>query len=136
MTDTATRTILVVDDHESLRRSLRDWLQAECPTCRFIEAGSGEEAIDLVREHEPSLVVMDIGLPGITGIEATRRVKANYPSIPVIILSVYDGESYREDAHDAGASAYISKRRLQQDLIGAVSRHIVLERDHERVNES
>ena len=73
-------TILVVDDHDAVRRSLRDWLQVEFPDCRVIGAACGEEALSLVGEEPPRLVVMDISLPGMTGIEATRQLKANWPS--------------------------------------------------------
>ena len=123
--------ILIVDDHESLRRLVRDWLQAECPTCEVIEARSGEEAIAIAVEQEPSLVVMDIGLPGITGIEATRRLKEKLPSTPVVMLSVYEGQEYQDDARNAGASDFISKRRLNQDFLSSISKYVALERSHE-----
>ncbi len=65
-------TILIVEDHDAVRRSLRDWLEVEFPQCRVIEAASGEESIALIQTESPRLVIMDISLPGMSGIEATR----------------------------------------------------------------
>ncbi len=110
-------TIVIVEDHEAVRRSLRDWLEVEYPQCRVIEASSGEEAIALVTVESPCLVVMDISLPGMSGIEATRQIKAIVPSTQVVMLTIYEGDSYRADATEAGASAYIPKRAMQTELI-------------------
>jgi len=118
------RAILVVDDHESLRRSLREWLQKEYADCEILDAASGEEAITVAEDRPLSLVVMDIGLPGISGIEATRQLKLLAPKLPVVILSVYGGDSYRADAQEAGAVAYVQKRELQKELLPALSKLI------------
>ena len=67
-------TILVVEDHDDVRRALREWLEAEFLQCRVIEAASGEEAIALTGIESPTLVVMDIRLPGMSGIEARPRL--------------------------------------------------------------
>jgi DNA-binding NarL/FixJ family response regulator len=110
-------TILVVEDHEAVRRSLRDWLEVEYPQCRVIEASSAEEALALVPVEAPRLVVMDISLPGMSGIEATRQIKAVLPSTKVVMLTIYEGDSYRADATMAGASAYVPKRAMQTELM-------------------
>ena len=112
-----TATILIVEDHEAVRRSLRDWLQVEFPQCRLIEAASGEEAIALIRVESPRLAVMDISLPGMSGIEATRRIKAALPSTQIVMLTIHEGATYRADATTAGASAYVPKRVMQTELI-------------------
>ena len=112
-----TATILIVEDHEAVRRSLRDWLQVEFPRCRVIEAASGEEAIALIQVESPRLVVMDISLPGMSGIEATRQIKAALPSAQVVILTIHEGDTYRADATAAGASAYVPKRVMRTELI-------------------
>ena len=65
-------TILIVEDHDNVRRALGDWLKIEFPRCHVIEANSGEEAIGLIQAQSPRLVVMDIRLPGMNGIETTR----------------------------------------------------------------
>ena len=110
-------TILIVEDHEAVRRSLRDWLEVEYPQCRVIEASSGEEAIALIPVESPRLVVMDISLPGMSGIEATRQIKAVLPSSQVVMLTIYEADTYRADAAAAGASAYVPKRAMQTELI-------------------
>ncbi len=110
-------TILIVEDHDAVRRSLRDWLQVEFPQCRVIEAASGEEAIALTRVESPRLVVMDISLPGMSGIEATRRIKATLPSAQVVMLTIHEDDAHRADAATAGASAYVTKRVMQTELV-------------------
>ena len=110
-------TILIVEDHEAVRRSLQDWLEVEYPQCRVIEASSGEEAMALVPIESPRLVLMGIGLPGMSGIEATRQIKAVLPSTQVVMLTIHEGESYRAEATAAGASAYVPKRAMQTELM-------------------
>jgi two-component system invasion response regulator UvrY len=109
--------ILIVEDHDAVRRSLRDWLEVEFPQCRVIEAVSGEEAMALTRIESPHLVVMDITLPGMSGIEATRQIKATLPSAQIVMLTVHEDETYRADATAAGASAYVPKRAMQTELV-------------------
>ena len=122
-------TILIVEDHEAVRRSLRDWLQVEFPQCRVIEASSGEEAIALIRTESPRLVVMDISLPGMGGIEATRRIKAALPSAQVVMLTIHEDDAHRVDATRAGASAYVPKRVMQTELVPALAALLADDRD-------
>ena len=110
-------TILIVEDHDAVRRSLRDWLEVEFPQCRVIDAASGEEAIALIRGESPRLVLMDISLPGMSGVEATRQIKAALPSAQVVMLTIHENDTYRADATTAGASAYVTKRVMQTELI-------------------
>jgi len=110
-------TILIVEDHDAVRRSLRDWLEVEFPQCRVIEATSGEQAITLIQIESPRLVLMDISLPGMSGIEATRQIKAALPSAQIVMLTIHEGDTYRADAIAAGASAYVPKRVMQTGLV-------------------
>jgi DNA-binding NarL/FixJ family response regulator len=110
-------TILVVEDHEAVRSGLIDWLGVALPGCRVIEATSGEEAVVLAVAESPQVVLMDIGLPGMNGIEATRQIKATQPSVHVAILTIHDDDFYRADATAAGASAYVPKRMMGSQLI-------------------
>ncbi len=126
-------TILIVEDHDAVRRSLRDWLEVEFPQCRVIEAVSGEEAIALVRTESPRLVVMDIGLPGMSGIEATRQIKAALLSAQIVMLTVYEDDSYRADAAAAGATAYVPKRTMQTELIPTLAALLANDHDGEEV---
>ena len=110
-------TILIVDDHEAVRSSLRDWLKGVFPQCDVMEAASGEEAVAIARVRLPRVVVMDIGLPRMNGIEATRQIKATVPAVQVVILTIHEEEAYRADAVTAGAAAYVPKRVMQTELV-------------------
>lgn len=104
------QTILIVEDHETVRKALREWLLVVFPSTRVIEAVSGEDAIALIDNEIPHLVIMDFKLPGVNGIEVTRQIKARFPSVPIVMLTIREEEIYRAYAEAAGASAYIPKR--------------------------
>lgn len=110
-------TILVVEDHDTLRRWLCEWLQELLTPARVRESTTGEEAVALVQAEPPQLIVMDIDLPGIDGLKATRQIKALIPTIPVVILTVYDDEIHRAAAMAAGANAFLSKLTLHSELL-------------------
>jgi DNA-binding NarL/FixJ family response regulator len=110
-------TILIVEDHDDVRRALQDWLALEFPQCNVLEAASGEEAIALTRIESPCMIVMDIRLPGINGIEAARRIKATSPSAQIVMLTIHTGHSYHADATAAGASAYVTKKAMHAELV-------------------
>jgi len=109
--------ILIVEDHDTVRMALRDWLKMEFPRYRVIEATSAEEAISLVPIESPCLVVMDIGLPGMNGIEAARRIRATRPSPHIVMLTLHEDDAHRARATAAGASGYVSKRAMEAELI-------------------
>jgi DNA-binding NarL/FixJ family response regulator len=110
-------TILIVEDHDAVRGSLREWLETVFPQCRVIEAASGEEAVALAQSHPPRLVVMDIGLRQMNGIEATRRIKATVPAAQIVMLTIHEDEAYCAAAMAAGANAYVPKRKLQREFL-------------------
>jgi len=113
--------VLLVDDEELERKILRFILQSSwLPITIVGEAGSGLEAIDKVRLTRPDLIIMDIKMPGIDGIEATRQIKALYPTIEVIILTAYSKFSYSQQAIKAQATDYLLKPIQPQHLIEAV----------------
>ena len=112
-----TATILIVEDHHAVRKALRDWVEVEFPQCRVIEAATGEEAIALTRTEAPCLIVMDIRLPGMNGIETTRQIKAAFPFAQIVMLSILEGNTYRAEAASAGASAYVQKQRMHSELV-------------------
>ena len=101
--------ILIVEDHDAVRNSLRDWLELVLPRYRIIEATSGEEAIDMLADQVPSLIVMALNLPGMNGIEATRHIKAISPSTQIVIMTIHEDRIYSAYAQAAGASAIIPK---------------------------
>ena len=110
-------TILIVDDHDDVRRALRDWLTLEFPRCRVIESANGEEAIAKARIESPRLVVMDIRLPGMNGIETARQIKSALPFAQVVMLTIHKSDTYRADATAAGACAYVTKQAMSTELI-------------------
>ena len=109
-------TILIVEDHNDVRKALRDWLGLEFHQHRVIEAASGEEAITLARIESPCVVIMDIRLPGMNGIETTRQIKAALPSTQIVMLTIRTGDIYCAHAKAAGASAYVTKQRICNEL--------------------
>lgn len=113
-------SILIVDDNARLRALLHEWFTAEFPDCRIVEAASGEEAVSRAGDVAPSLAVMDIGLPGMNGIEAARILIARHPQLRVVMLSIHEEERYRREAAAAGVHAYVPKRLLQYMLLPAV----------------
>jgi len=113
----ANSTIMIVEDHNALRRSLREWLAGIFPACSFIEAVSGEEAITVARAGSPDIIIMDIGLQGMNGIETTRRIKTVTPAAKIVILSIYEDNIRRADAAAAGANAYVAKRVMHTELL-------------------
>jgi DNA-binding NarL/FixJ family response regulator len=112
--------VLVADDHPIVRNGLRQIL-LKAPDIRIAgEAGSGEEALRQLGIQKYDLVILDIALPGIGGIEVLRRIKARIPSLPVLMLSMYPEEHYAERTLKLGASGYMSKERFPDDVIGAI----------------
>lgn len=102
--------VLIVDDHPLFRAGIRDRVQSGDDSIVVVgEAGSGQEACDKVGELQPAVVLMDIAMPGMNGIEATRAIHASFPDVDVIILSVYDDDQYVRAALEAGASGYLLK---------------------------
>jgi len=114
-----TRT-LIVDDDGSFRRRIKELLATE-PDIEVIgEAADGQEAILKARELKPDLVLMDVRMPGLNGINATRQLKDEMPEIKVIIVSIFDLQEYREAATASGASGYVIKKSLIEELLPAI----------------
>jgi len=115
-----TTRILLVDDHQMLRDGLRGILAAK-PGIEVIgEAADGRTAIELARKLVPDVVVMDIGMREMNGIEATRQIKRENPAIRVIVLSTYSDPRYVLSALEAGASGYVLKLSAFDELLRAV----------------
>ena len=112
--------ILIVDDHGLMRAGLRALLEDEAGIEVAGEASSAEELLQVVEQVRPDVILLDIGLPGMDGIEATRRMKSLYPEIHTLILSVYEDEDLLREAIAAGASGYIIKRAAEDELTNAI----------------
>jgi DNA-binding NarL/FixJ family response regulator len=113
-------SVLLVDDHGLVRKGFRRILEDD-PDIRVVdEAPNGQEAIRLARELRPQVIVMDMAMPGLDGVQATREIVKDQPDIAVLILSMYSEEHYVRNALDAGARGYMLKAALDVDLTGAV----------------
>ena len=112
--------MLIVEDHDALRTSLEDWLANIVPGVSVLCAASVEEALDTLAHAIADVVLMDIGLPGMNGIEGTRRVHERAPALPVVMLSIQDDSAHVAGAMDAGAVAFVSKRRMRSELPGVL----------------
>ncbi len=112
--------ILLADDHSVVRRGLRTLLETQPGWEICGEASNGREAIELTSELRPDVIVMDISMPELNGLEATRQITKKDPKIEVLILTLYDSEQMIRDARDAGAHGYILKSGLDSDLLAAV----------------
>ena len=115
-------TIMVVEDHPATLAALLELLQAAFPWCALLAAESSEKALRLCEAGAPHVVIMDIALPGMSGIEATRRLKASCPDTRVVMHSSYDMRVYREGAAAAGASAFVRKSSVASELVPCVAR--------------
>jgi DNA-binding NarL/FixJ family response regulator len=114
--------ILIAEDHRPTADLLHRLLVAEFPGYRLRTAYSAEEALDQCRAAPPRVVIMDISLPGMNGIEATRRIKACAPAVQVVMHSALDAGIYAEECAKAGASAYVGKAKPQAELVPVVAR--------------
>jgi len=112
--------LLLVDDHQIVRAGLRMMFVAEDDMEIVGEADSGEAAVKAVAELQPDVVVMDVAMPGLSGIEATQRIKEAYPDTVVLALTMYEDEQYFFEMLNAGAAGYIPKRAAPDDLVSAI----------------
>lgn len=108
--------VLIVEDHGALRFALRRRLLAEYPKLELFEADSGERAVTMALAEHPQLILMDIALPQMDGIEATRRIKSQFPDTYVAAVSMRDDPHSRARAHDAGITRFIAKRDMGREL--------------------
>jgi DNA-binding NarL/FixJ family response regulator len=116
--------ILLADDHQIVRDGIRRYLEDDQDLCVIAEAENGTDTVQLVREHQPDLVVMDISMPGLNGIEATRKIIADFPWIRVIGLSQHTELRFVSEMMRVGASGYLPKKCAARELVQAV--HAVL----------
>ena len=113
-------TILLVDDHPLFRKGLRLLLEEESDMRVVGEAGDGREAIERVRELSPDVVVMDISMPNLNGIEATQQILFYSPETKVVALSIHAGKRYVRDMLSAGAAGYILKDSVPEEMINGI----------------
>jgi DNA-binding NarL/FixJ family response regulator len=112
--------ILLVDDHTILRQGLRRLLEAEPGVSVVGEAKDGREAVEKARELQPDVIVMDLAMPALNGLDASRRILKAQPSAKILVLSMYLDDDYVNQALDAGVCGYVMKDAPATDLIQAV----------------
>ncbi len=112
------RSFLLVDDHAGFRRTVRDFLPDDAG--EVIESANGAEAVEAYAAHQPDWTLMDIEMPGMDGLAATRAIRAEHPEARIIIVTSYDSPDCRTEAKEAGAAAFVPKDELAS-LIGLLS---------------
>jgi DNA-binding NarL/FixJ family response regulator len=120
MTETPSIRVVLADDHAVVRKGIREFLEEESDIQVVAEADNGEQALAHIAKLRPDVAVLDIQMPGLTGIEVTRRVKADHPDVKVLILTAYDYDPYIFAALQAGANGYILKTARSHQLAAAV----------------
>jgi len=113
-------TILLVDDHPLFRQSVRSVLELQPDFQIVAEAGDGEEAVKLAAELQPDVVLMDITMPGMDGLEATRLIKASHPNIAVLVLTIHNDDQHIIEILQAGAAGYLTKSVFGEEVVQSV----------------
>ncbi len=111
---------LLVDDHAIMRDGIRALLSLHDDIEIVGEASEGKEAVEKAQELVPDVVVMDIAMPGMDGLEATRRIKKNNPKVKILVLTQHDNREYILSAIKAGAAGYVPKKALGSELVSAI----------------
>jgi two-component system response regulator NreC len=116
----STIRLMLVDDHDVVRAGLKSFLESQDGLIVVAEARTGEEAINISLETRPNVVIMDITMPEMSGLEATRRLKAVYPDCQVLALTVHQEKQYFFEMLAAGATGYITKQAAPEELVAAI----------------
>jgi DNA-binding NarL/FixJ family response regulator len=112
--------VLLADDHAVVRQGIRQFLEEAGDIAVVAEAGDGAEALRLVEAHRPEVAVLDVRMPEVTGVEATRRIKGRFPQVRVLVLTAYDDDPYVFALLQAGADGYVLKTASGDELVRAV----------------
>lgn len=115
-----TTRVIIADDHPLVREGTRNLLARHDDIDVVGEAADGDTAVRLVLEQRPDIAILDLGMPGTNGIEATRRIKASCPEVAVLVLTVHDEDAYVTAAIEAGAAGYLLKDAHGDEVVGAV----------------
>jgi DNA-binding NarL/FixJ family response regulator len=111
---------MLVEDHVLMREGTRELLEREEDLCVVAQAGDGQEAVRLAAAHNPDVILMDIALPRLNGLEATKQIKAADPKSAVLVLSAYDDDEYVLAFIEAGAAGYLLKSVSARELVQAI----------------
>ncbi len=111
--------ILIVEDNAFFLQFLRETLHSRFPKIDFVATRNGEEALEKIKELPPDAIFMDLRLPGENGLELTKKIKAKYPDITIVVLTNYDLPEYRKAARESGADHFVSKDSFL-DIINSI----------------
>jgi DNA-binding NarL/FixJ family response regulator len=114
--------VLIIEDQAPMRQALRKHLESAYPAAAILEAADGASALELCRRHAPRVVLTDLGLPDVNGLELIPQIKALPAVGPVIVVSMHADAAYVNAAHAAGAAAYVTKDNAFRELLPLVSR--------------
>jgi DNA-binding NarL/FixJ family response regulator len=120
MAESSTIRVLSVDDHELVRKGLAAILAAEPGFEIVAEASSGRDAVRLFREHRPDVTLMDLRLPDISGVEATKEIRTEFPDARIVVLTSYDGDQDIYRALEAGVRGYLLKEMVHSEVLRAI----------------
>lgn len=112
--------IIIIEDHALVRQGIRSLLESEPGIEIIAEARNGREALELCARNQPDVVLMDLNVPVMSGLECAHALKKNFPQIKVIVLTMHDDESYLIDMLEAGANGYLWKNSSKEELIFAI----------------
>jgi DNA-binding NarL/FixJ family response regulator len=114
--------LLLVDDHTIVREGLRRILEAVADRWQISEAGSGFQALECLRRQRFGMAIVDLSMPGMSGLELIKRIRAEYPEVKVLVLSMHAEEQYALRAFRAGANGYVTKDTASAELVAAVGK--------------
>jgi DNA-binding NarL/FixJ family response regulator len=115
-------TVLIVDDHPMMRLGIAAIVNDQPDMIVVAQAGTGEQAVELWRQHKPHVTLMDLRLPGMSGVEAIRAIRRDYPRSRVVVLTTYEGDEDVHQALEAGAQGYLLKGMSPEVLLDALRR--------------
>lgn len=126
--------ILLVDDHKMMRDGLRNILKKHQDLTVIGEASNGKDAIEFVQENSPDVIIMDVNMPVMDGIKATKKIISSTPEATIIGLSLHESNSVKNNMLDAGASAYLTKNKTVVSLCDTIRKHVKSKRGPLKVN--
>ena len=116
----ANARILIVDDHEIFRRGLRSLLESRLDWEVCGEAKDGQDAVDLAKQLQPDVIVLDVTMPRLNGLDAARIIRKLVPKTKVVILSQHELAAMKQEAFKSGANAYVTKSEVSRELLAAI----------------
>lgn len=119
------KVILIAEGHNILQSSLKDLVMTELPDASVLTVCNGEEAVRLSLAHRPSAVIIDVDLPELSGVEASRQIHDSQPDTPIILIHVEESAEYQTSAIAAGARGYVTKQRIPIELLPVLKKLLI-----------